>query len=147
MHFHNTRGTGLANALAALDAGVRRLDASVGGTGGCPFAPRATGNIATEDLAYLLAGQGLRTGIDIEAVVEVNAGSPATSARSCRRWSRGQACRTGSRRAEHGLAERTRARRSGRSRRDRPPAWDQSSERWVGMPARRERTSASRYRR
>ena len=73
MHFHNTRGTGLANALAALEAGVTRLDASVGGTGGCPFAPRATGNIATEDLAYLLAGQGVRTGIDIEAVVEVNA--------------------------------------------------------------------------
>jgi isopropylmalate/homocitrate/citramalate synthase len=72
MHFHNTRGTGLANALAALEAGVRRLDASVGGTGGCPFAPRATGNIATEDLAYLLAGQGVRTGIDIDAVVEVN---------------------------------------------------------------------------
>ncbi len=72
MHFHNTRGTGLANALAALEAGVRHLDASVGGTGGCPFAPRATGNIATEDLAYLLAGQGVRTGIDIEAVVEVN---------------------------------------------------------------------------
>jgi len=72
MHFHDTRGTGLANALAALEAGVRRLDASVGGTGGCPFAPRATGNIATEDLAYLLAGQGLRTGIDIDAVIEVN---------------------------------------------------------------------------
>ncbi len=72
MHFHNTRGTGLANALAAVQAGVRRLDASVGGTGGCPFAPRATGNIATEDLAYLLAGLGVRTGIDIEAVIEVN---------------------------------------------------------------------------
>ncbi len=72
MHFHNTRGTGLANALAAVEAGVRRLDASVGGTGGCPFAPRATGNIATEDLAYLLAGTGLRTGIDVEAVIEVN---------------------------------------------------------------------------
>jgi (R)-citramalyl-CoA lyase len=72
MHFHNTRGTGLANALAALEVGVRRLDASVGGTGGCPFAPRATGNIATEDLAYLLAGQGVRTGVDVGAVVEVN---------------------------------------------------------------------------
>jgi len=72
MHFHNTRGTGIANALAAVEAGVRHLDASVGGTGGCPFAPRATGNIATEDLAYLLAGMGVRTGIDIDAVVEVN---------------------------------------------------------------------------
>lgn len=72
MHFHNTRGTGLANALAALEAGVRRLDASVGGTGGCPFAPKATGNIATEDLAYLLAGQGVRTGIDVDALSEVN---------------------------------------------------------------------------
>lgn len=72
MHFHDTRGTGLANARTAVEEGVRRLDASVGGTGGCPFAPRATGNIATEDLAYLLAGDGLRTGIDLDAVVEVN---------------------------------------------------------------------------
>lgn len=72
MHFHNTRGTGIANALAAVDAGVTRLDASVGGTGGCPFAPRATGNIATEDLAYLLAGMGVGTGIDLDAVIETN---------------------------------------------------------------------------
>ncbi len=72
MHFHNTRGTGIANALAALDAGVTRLDASVGGTGGCPFAPRATGNIATEDLTYLLAGMGVETGIDLDAVIETN---------------------------------------------------------------------------
>ncbi len=72
MHFHNTRGTGIANALAAVDAGVTRLDASVGGTGGCPFAPRATGNIATEDLAYLLAGMGVETGIHIGAVIETN---------------------------------------------------------------------------
>ncbi len=73
MHFHNTRGTGIANALAAVDAGVVRLDASVGGTGGCPFAPRATGNIATEDLGYLLAGMGVETGIDLDAVIETNA--------------------------------------------------------------------------
>lgn len=68
-HFHNTRNTGYANALAAVDAGVRLLDASCGGTGGCPFAPRATGNIATEDLIYLLHGMGYRTGVDLEAVI------------------------------------------------------------------------------
>ena len=66
-HFHNTRNTGYANALAALDAGATVLDASVGGLGGCPFAPRATGNIATEDLVYLLHGEGLDTGIDSRA--------------------------------------------------------------------------------
>jgi isopropylmalate/homocitrate/citramalate synthase len=68
-HFHNTRNTGFANALAAVEAGVRLLDASCGGTGGCPFAPRATGNIATEDLVYLLHGMGYRTGIDLGAVL------------------------------------------------------------------------------
>jgi hydroxymethylglutaryl-CoA lyase len=70
-HFHNTRNTGYANALAALEGGARVLDASVGGLGGCPFAPRATGNVATEDLVYLLAGEGLETGIDLEALIEV----------------------------------------------------------------------------
>lgn len=70
-HFHNTRNTGIANALAALEAGAEVLDASVGGAGGCPFAPRATGNIATEDLVYLLDGQGVRTGIDLRALVEI----------------------------------------------------------------------------
>ena len=70
-HFHNTRNTGLANALAALEAGAEVLDASVGGAGGCPFAPRATGNIATEDLVYLLEGQGVRTGIDLDALIEI----------------------------------------------------------------------------
>jgi hydroxymethylglutaryl-CoA lyase/(R)-citramalyl-CoA lyase len=69
-HFHNTRNTGYANALAAVEAGVRLLDASCGGTGGCPFAPRATGNIATEDLIYLLHGMGHQTGVDLEAVLE-----------------------------------------------------------------------------
>lgn len=68
-HFHNTRNTGLANALAAVEAGVRLLDASCGGTGGCPFAPRATGNVATEDLVYLLHGMGYRTGIDLGATL------------------------------------------------------------------------------
>jgi len=69
-HFHNTRNTGFANAVAAVAAGAVTLDASLGGTGGCPFAPRATGNIATEDLVYLLHGMGHETGIDLEALIE-----------------------------------------------------------------------------
>ena len=68
-HFHNTRGQGIANALAALQAGVVQLDASVGGMGGCPFAPGASGNIATEELVYLLDDAGVSTGIDAEAVL------------------------------------------------------------------------------
>ncbi|GAB3849849.1 hydroxymethylglutaryl-CoA lyase [Dactylosporangium cerinum] len=64
-HFHNTRNTGYANAVAALEAGVRTLDASIGGIGGCPFAPEATGNIATEDLTYLLQRMGVPTGLDL----------------------------------------------------------------------------------
>jgi (R)-citramalyl-CoA lyase len=71
-HFHNTRNTGFANAYAALEAGVEALDASVGGLGGCPFAPKATGNIATEDLVYLLEGEGIETGVDLEALIEVS---------------------------------------------------------------------------
>ncbi|HLS76944.1 MAG TPA: hydroxymethylglutaryl-CoA lyase [Nocardia sp.] len=67
-HFHNTRNTGYANAVAALEAGARVLDASTGGIGGCPFAPAATGNIATEDLLYLLHRMHVRTGIDLAAV-------------------------------------------------------------------------------
>src|SRR5215211_4415312 len=70
-HFHDTRNTGIANAAAAVEAGATVLDASVGGTGGCPFAPRATGNIATEDLVYLLHGMGYETGIDLTALIEV----------------------------------------------------------------------------
>jgi (R)-citramalyl-CoA lyase len=70
-HFHDTRNTGIANAAAAVESGATVLDASVGGTGGCPFAPRATGNIATEDLVYLLHGMGYETGIDLDALVEV----------------------------------------------------------------------------
>ena len=68
-HFHNTRNTGYANALAAYESGITVLDASLGGIGGCPFAPRATGNIATEDLAYLLERSGISTGLDLDALV------------------------------------------------------------------------------
>ncbi len=68
-HFHNTRGQGLANVLAALDVGVTTLDASQGGIGGCPYAPGASGNIVTEDLVYLLEAMGLHTGIDIERLL------------------------------------------------------------------------------
>jgi len=71
-HGHNTRNTGYANCLAALEAGARVLDASVGGLGGCPFSPRATGNVATEDLVYLLEGEGVDTGIDVDALVAVS---------------------------------------------------------------------------
>ena len=71
-HFHNTRSTGYANGLAALESGATTLDASVGGLGGCPFAPNATGNIATEDLLYLLHGEGIETGIDLDALVGVS---------------------------------------------------------------------------
>jgi (R)-citramalyl-CoA lyase len=70
-HFHDTRNTGIANAAAAVECGATVLDASVGGTGGCPFAPRATGNIATEDLVYLLHGMDCSTGIDLDALIEV----------------------------------------------------------------------------
>ena len=71
-HFHNTRNTGYANAVAALEEGVVSLDASVGGAGGCPFAPKATGNIATEDLVYLLRGLGVETGIDLDALIKTS---------------------------------------------------------------------------
>ena len=72
-HFHDTRNTGMANAVAAVESGATVLDASLGGTGGCPFAPRATGNIATEDLVYLLHGMGYETGIDLDALIEAAA--------------------------------------------------------------------------
>lgn len=71
VHLHNTRNTGFANAYAALEAGATVLDASVGGIGGCPFAPRATGNICTEDLVYMLHGEGIETGVDLDALVDV----------------------------------------------------------------------------
>jgi isopropylmalate/homocitrate/citramalate synthase len=70
-HGHNTRNTGYANALAALEAGAEVLDASAGGLGGCPYAPRASGNIATEDLVYLLEREGVPTGVDLEALIAV----------------------------------------------------------------------------
>lgn len=69
VHLHNTRNTGYANALAALSAGATLFDASCGGLGGCPYAPRATGNVATEDLVYLLEREGVETGVDLDAVV------------------------------------------------------------------------------
>ena len=68
-HFHNTRGAGLASAYAAVGAGVTRLDASVGGLGGCPFAPGASGNIATEDLVYLLRDSGIQVDVDLQAAI------------------------------------------------------------------------------
>jgi isopropylmalate/homocitrate/citramalate synthase len=70
-HFHNTRNTGFANAVAAYEWGVDWLDASNGGIGGCPFAPAATGNIATEDLVYLLERMGVATGLDLEALIPI----------------------------------------------------------------------------
>jgi len=71
-HGHNTRNTGFANAYAALEAGATTFDASIGGLGGCPFAPRATGNIATEDLVYMLEGDGVETGIDLDALISIS---------------------------------------------------------------------------
>ncbi len=76
-HFHNTRGAGLASAFAAINCGITRLDASMGGLGGCPFAPGASGNIATDDLVYLLRDSGIETGIDLAAAID--AGRIATS--------------------------------------------------------------------
>ncbi len=71
-HFHNTRGLGLANALVCLEEGVKILDSSIGGLGGCPYAPGATGNIATEDLVFMLESMGIRTGIDMESLLQVS---------------------------------------------------------------------------
>ena len=73
LHLHDTRGLGLANVCAGLDAGVRRFDASVGGLGGCPFSPGATGNICTEDLVHLLEAMGFDTGVDLDALLAVSA--------------------------------------------------------------------------
>lgn len=88
LHFHDTRNTGLANAYAGVEAGVDVLDASVGGIGGCPFAPGATGNIATEDLVYMLEREGFSTGYDLDALIRTarwigeKIGRPAPSALS-----------------------------------------------------------------
>jgi hydroxymethylglutaryl-CoA lyase len=73
LHFHNTRGTGLANVLTALELGVSDFDASVGGLGGCPYAPGATGNIATEELVHMVEDMGVATGVDLEAMIEAAA--------------------------------------------------------------------------
>jgi hydroxymethylglutaryl-CoA lyase len=70
-HFHDTRGVGLANVVAALDAGITRFDASLGGLGGCPYAPGASGNIVMEDLVFLLETMGYATGVDLEQLIEV----------------------------------------------------------------------------
>ncbi len=71
-HFHNTRNTGLANAMAAVEAGVDSLDASIAGIGGCPFAPAATGNIPTDDLLYMLDRTGVETGVSLDKIVEIS---------------------------------------------------------------------------
>jgi hydroxymethylglutaryl-CoA lyase len=70
LHLHDTRGTALANIVTALDMGIRQFDASVGGLGGCPYAPGAAGNVATEDLLYMLDGMGMRTGVDLNKLIE-----------------------------------------------------------------------------
>ena len=72
MHFHDTYGQALANTLAALQAGVATVDASAGGLGGCPYAKNATGNLATEDLVWMLHGLGIETGVDLPALVETS---------------------------------------------------------------------------
>ena len=72
MHFHDTRGTALANILASVELGVRVFDSSIGGLGGCPYAPAATGNVATEDVVYMLHGMGFDTGIDLQKLVDLN---------------------------------------------------------------------------
>jgi hydroxymethylglutaryl-CoA lyase/(R)-citramalyl-CoA lyase len=72
LHLHNTRNTGYANAVTGLEHGVSLFDSSIGGLGGCPFAPAATGNIATEDLVYLLDGEGAQSGVDLEALLSVS---------------------------------------------------------------------------
>ena len=73
LHFHDTRGTALANVLAALDLGIATFDAAAGGLGGCPYAPGATGNLATEDLVYMLDGLGITTGVSLSALLEASA--------------------------------------------------------------------------
>ncbi|WP_417420801.1 hydroxymethylglutaryl-CoA lyase [Halomonas sp.] len=76
LHFHNTRGMGLANALAAWQAGISRFDSALGGLGGCPFAPGATGNVCTEDLVHMFEAMGVDTGVDLDALLDVAAALP-----------------------------------------------------------------------
>jgi hydroxymethylglutaryl-CoA lyase len=70
LHFHDTRGTALANIIAGLDAGVRVFDSAIAGLGGCPYAPGAAGNVATEDLVQMFEGMGIHTGVDLQALLE-----------------------------------------------------------------------------
>jgi hydroxymethylglutaryl-CoA lyase len=77
VHFHNTRGMGLANVLAALEAGIEHLDASLGGLGGCPFAPGSSGNICTEDTVHMLERMGYNTGVNLDLLLEISRGLPA----------------------------------------------------------------------
>ena len=81
-HFHNTRNTGLANAQAAVESGVTYLDASIGGLGGCPFAPAATGNVPTDDLLYMLDRSGVETGVSLGKIIEISAWLEQTLGRS-----------------------------------------------------------------
>ncbi len=82
LHFHNTRGTALANVLAALQLGVRDFDASVGGLGGCPYAPGASGNVATEELVHMVEDMGVATGVDLDAMIDVAASAERIVGRS-----------------------------------------------------------------
>ncbi|HVK61300.1 MAG TPA: hydroxymethylglutaryl-CoA lyase [Bdellovibrionales bacterium] len=72
MHFHDTRGTALANILASIDLGIRVFDSSLGGLGGCPYAPAATGNVSTEDVVYMVHGMGFDTGLDLQKLIDIN---------------------------------------------------------------------------
>jgi len=99
LHFHNTRGIGLCNVMAGLECGIVRFESSIGGLGGCPFAPGATGNICTEDLVYLLHEMGLETGIDIEALCDVARTVEAVVGKALP----GQVMRAGGRLALHDL--------------------------------------------
>ena len=85
LHFHDTRGTALANVLAALELGITTFDASAGGLGGCPYAPGATGNLATEDLLYMLDGLGHETGIDLARLIDASRSSSRNSIIHCPR--------------------------------------------------------------
>jgi len=72
VHFHDTRGTALANILVSLELGITTIDSAIGGLGGCPYAPGASGNVATEDVVYMLHGMGIRTGVDLDALCEAS---------------------------------------------------------------------------
>jgi hydroxymethylglutaryl-CoA lyase len=105
LHFHNTRGMGLANVLAGLEAGCRRYDGSIGGLGGCPFAPGATGNICTEDLVHMLWAMGYPTGVDLDRLIAVSKRLPAIVAHDVP----GQVAKAGKYTELHSLASAKRA--------------------------------------